>query len=482
MFNKRSSRRIPFVLSLPVLSPTEGSKYVRAAMPVTPLLILAAAALVALAVFFANYDAPPASADHTSTKEVWSSTLTVGNWDALVGCDDSQSSALCSSALTDNEFTFEGTSYRITAIRVSPGGALGVEMNRTIPASLRSKLTMHVGNRQFALFSNSSVGSGASVGWNNAGLSWSVGDTVQLRPTVPVSQTNPPLPTLTASFSPDGPVWEDWETNTARDLWSPTLTVRELSPATASAPAIVGCDDSKAGAACRSALTDRDFTFNGVAYTVRGISYNEKKAYQDPNNPFNIIEHRETLKLTLNKAIPESFRSCLTLHSGNAKVPFADDGVAGAGVDTALSASNGVANSTLTVTAIGALNAGAEGWGLNWSAGQTVKPRLPNVGCLTLTLSEAVTEETSMQIRFIGTASNERAPDADYRYSKLPTFAVGSTMASRPIEVIDDSRVEGCETITLDMTMWPGTDRAVHTSYTVAIQDDDGGNACSGGM
>ena len=36
MFNKRSSSRIPFVLSLPVLSPTEGSKYVRAAMPVTP--------------------------------------------------------------------------------------------------------------------------------------------------------------------------------------------------------------------------------------------------------------------------------------------------------------------------------------------------------------------------------------------------------------------------------------------------------------
>ncbi len=36
MFNKRSSRRIPFVLSLPVLRPTEGSKYVRAAMPVTP--------------------------------------------------------------------------------------------------------------------------------------------------------------------------------------------------------------------------------------------------------------------------------------------------------------------------------------------------------------------------------------------------------------------------------------------------------------
>ena len=35
MFNKRSSSRIPFVLTLPVLSPTEGSKYVRAAMSVT---------------------------------------------------------------------------------------------------------------------------------------------------------------------------------------------------------------------------------------------------------------------------------------------------------------------------------------------------------------------------------------------------------------------------------------------------------------
>ena len=136
------------------------------------------------------------------------------------------------------------------------------------------------------------------------------------------------------------------------------------------------------------------------------------------------------------------------------------------------------------MTAIGAPNAGDLGWGLNWSAGQTVKLKLPNVACLTLTLSEAVTEETSMQIRFTGTASSDTEPDADYRYSKLPVFAKGSTTASRPIEVIDDERVEGCETITLDMTMWPGTYRAVHASYTAAIEDDDdaANPSCVGGM
>ena len=326
-------------------------------------------------------------------------------------------------------------------------------LGSSIPDSLKSALTLHVGNDKFPLADATAVGT-TGLDWSDHGLSWSVGETVQLR----LTET---LPTLTASMSTD-PVWEDWETNSARDLWSPTLTVRELSPATASAPAIVGCDDSQASARCSSALTNNRFTFNRVTYTVTAISYNEKKAYQDPNNPFNIIEHRETLKLTLNKAIPESFQSCLALHSGNAKVPFADDGLPGAGVDSTLS------GSTLTVTAIGALNAGDLGWGLNWSAGQTVKPRLPNVGCLTLTLSAPVTEETSMQWRRGGTSDS-----SDYQRISLPTFAKDSTTAHTPIRPVDDGDAEGCETIILDMTMWPGTDKAVHKKVPVAIQDDD---------
>ena len=113
-------------------------------------------------------------------------------------------------------------------------------------------------------------------------------------------------------------------------------------------------------------------------------------------------------------------------------------------------------------------------WGLNWSAGDRVQLRLPNVGCLTLTLSEPVTGETSLQWRRGGTAGLS----GDYQRISLPTFAAGSTSASTPIRVIDDSSVEGCETIILNMTMWPGTDRAISEYYRVSIEDNDGGTAC----
>ncbi len=481
MFNKRSSRRIPFVLSLPVLRPTEGSKYVRAAMPVTPppnvrsslalrlspLLILAAAALVALAVFFVNYNAPPASADHTGTNNAWSARLTVQDvGSGSLGClnDLSVSAKKCSTGttLTDYEFELPDADVTIRAIFLSSSG-LEFYPSSTAQRDALQAHTLFVDGVPFRFANASRVGGTTGVRWASPGLTWSVGDTVQLILRVDLSEFN--LPSLTASVSPD-PIVE------GSDLWSATLMVKDLTTP-GSAPENVGCDDddSQASAPCSSALSPRNFTFKGVAYTVKAISYNQRKVAADPNNVFNVTTYPESLKLTLDKTIPESFQSCLALHSGNAKVPFADDGLPGASVDSTLS------GSTLTVTAIGAVNAGDLGWGLNWSAGQTVQLRLPNVGCLTLTLSEPVTEETSLQWRRGGTADLS----GDYQRISLPTFAAGSTSVSTPIRVIDDSDAEGCETIILDMTMWPGTYRAVHERFTVAIQDNDGGNACVGG-
>ena len=431
------------------------------ALRLSPFLLLAAA-LVALAVFFVNYrNAPPASADHGDTATVWSATLTAG--DAGTG-EIGYINGGSRGTLSDDDFTYGGVRYVVRDVVLDLGRLdFGFSSN---PTSLKSSaLTLHVGNSQFAL-ADATISSN-KLRWNNSGLSWEAGDTVRLRLTVPVSQIDPPLPSLTASVSPD-PIVE------GSDLWSATLTVKDLSTP-ASEPANRGCDDSQAGAECSTALTDNTFTFKGVDYTVKAISYNQRKVAVDTST-FQVTTYEESLKLTLDKAIPESLQSCLTLHSGSVKVPFADDGLAGAGVDSTLS------GSTLTVKAIGALNAGDLGWGLNWSAGQTVQLKLPEVGCLTLTLSEAVDEETSMQIGYSGTASHDRAPDADYRYSKLPVFAKGSTTASKPIEVIDDSAAEGCETIKLDMTMWPGTYRAVHASFTMAIEDNDGGADCVGGV
>ena len=85
--------------------------------------------------------------------------------------------------LTDNDFTYDGTAYRITAIRNRPDtSGLAIEIDQAIPDSLKSALTFHVGNSQFAL-ADASV-TGMSAGWSNTGVSWS-GGAVQVKLTAP---------------------------------------------------------------------------------------------------------------------------------------------------------------------------------------------------------------------------------------------------------------------------------------------------------
>ncbi len=437
---------------------------------IIPVVLLAALSVLAVSVI---HEAPAAFADHDPVTEVWSATLTVrdiGN--NLLGCDITGSTQRCnpSGSLTDNDFTYGGTTYTIEAIR-STSTQFAMQLSTSLSGSAKSALTLHIGNAQFPL-AGATI-SGTNIVLNNHGLSWNAGDTVQLRLTAPPSQT------LHASISGNP--------REGANLWSTTITTYDLSTP-ASAPANRGCDDTQAGARCISALSDNDFTFDGVAYTVKAISYNQRQVTQDPNNLHNIITYQESIKLTLNKAIPESLISCLILRAGNAQIPLVGDDIVGAGVDAALSASNGVADSTLTLTEI----TGAE-WGLGWSAGGTAQLTMPDVGCLTMTLSEPVSQETSMQIRVGGTADNyilhptpsiqgvdNRQPGTfgDYNYIKLPTFAAGSTTASTRILPVDDTMVEGCETVILAMTMWPGTAQAVHERITVYIEDNDGGNSC----
>ncbi len=423
---------------------------------IIPVVLLAALSVLAVSVI---YEAPAAFADHDPGTEVWSATLTVKDIGNLgLGCSNSVSNGLhClpSELLTDRDFTYDGVTYTIWTFRVN-NNALAIETNSQVPDSAKSALTLHVGNAQFPL-------AGATTNHRqmvlfNSGLSWSDGDTVQLRLTAPPSQT------LHASISGNP--------REGANLWSTTITTYDLSTP-ASAPTNRGCDDTQAGARCISALSDNDFTFDGVAYTVKAISYNQRQVTQDPNNEYSVIIHQESLKLTLDKTIPENLISCLTLHAGNAQIPLGGDAIVGAGVDAALSASNGVAGSTVTLTEISGL-----GFGLNWSAGGTAQLRLPDIACLTLTLREPVDRETSIQRMLGGTASHDRTSDADYPYIKLPTFAAGSTTAMTPISVIDDNRVEGCETMTWRMTMWPGTPQALRLFYTIYIEDNDGGDSC----
>ncbi len=425
----------------------------------SPLPLLAAA-LVALAVFFVNYHDAPTAQAQTAEVEVWSATLTVQRIQTQFGCINATSGGECSAHLTDDDFRQAGVDYAFTQITSLGNAGLSVVFDKALPAAIRSDWTLHVDGSAFRFADANFQRGNTYAGWTNPGPSWTAGETVQLRLTAPNI-------TMTASFSPDGPVKEDWETPSRDDLWSATLRARDLTTPE-SAPANVGCDDSQASARCSSALSPRNFTFKGVRYTVKAISYNQRKVTADTST-FTVKTYPESLKLTLDKTIPESLQSCLTLHVGDTKFGF---GEVRQYATLSSSTTNDVDNDTVTWSDIG-----AQGWGLNWSAGDRVQLRLPNVGCLTLTLSASVAQETSMQWRRGGTTDLS----GDYERISLPTFAAGSTSASTPIKPIDDGDAEGCETIILDMTMWPGEDRAVHERFTVAIQDDDGGNACVGG-
>ena len=160
----------------------------------SPLLLLAAA-LVALAAFFA----PGGQPAQAQTAPVWSATLTVadgGTWngyfrDAALG------------TLSDRDFTYGGADYQIRRISLADDNAqLRLLLNKTIPDSLKSALTLNVGSSQFSLADGTPATSTASndvVFWDNSGLSWSVGDTVSLSLTEP-STTSPTQPDHTQTF------------------------------------------------------------------------------------------------------------------------------------------------------------------------------------------------------------------------------------------------------------------------------------------
>ena len=178
-------------------------RLLRAAMPSTPPpnlsssltlrrlspFLLLAAALVALAVFFA----PGGQPAQAQTTTVWSATLTVASdsTTGLIGCTTRQGS-LCNSQLTDDDFTYGGVDYTLTTIYVSGAGGLNLRFNKAIPPALKSALTLHVGSSQFPL-ANASLSAGDSIAtWTSTGLSWSAGDTVSLSLTAPSTTAPPP--------------------------------------------------------------------------------------------------------------------------------------------------------------------------------------------------------------------------------------------------------------------------------------------------
>lgn len=153
-------------------------------------LLIGAALAVAL---IASLTLPPqsdsAEAQTERTLALWSATLTVDEASGYFGCDDSDPShANCSTALTENEFSYAGVTFEIFELYIEPSGDLRIRLNNTWPLDIAQRAHLNLDSGRFRL-SNSLFVNTATREWPNAGLSWTDGQQVAVSLTMPLSQT-----------------------------------------------------------------------------------------------------------------------------------------------------------------------------------------------------------------------------------------------------------------------------------------------------
>ena len=143
------------------------------------------ATLIGLAVLVG---AVPAQAQES----IWSGTLNVSDLQLGfgVGCNNLSppNSDKCSnsSRLSDDDFTDNGT-YSMTRISLKSTGDLTIHIQPRLPARLKG-LSLQVGETAFRLRSADTITDVSTVSqrvWNDTGLSWSAGDSVSLKLTIP---------------------------------------------------------------------------------------------------------------------------------------------------------------------------------------------------------------------------------------------------------------------------------------------------------
>ena len=114
--------------------------------------------------------------------DVWCATLVVQDLGSgQRGCTNSLSGNRCTNAstLTEDEFTHDMTPYAVTTVQVRTDGELRLWFSRNLTAETGS-LVLVVGSERFPL-QRANVINADNRRWNGSGLSWSTGDTVELR-------------------------------------------------------------------------------------------------------------------------------------------------------------------------------------------------------------------------------------------------------------------------------------------------------------
>ena len=140
-----------------------------------PRKLLALAAVLALLALALQ---PPAAQAQTVT-DVWSATLDPGLFGTGYGCNNAGTSK-CSltNILSDDSFSYVGTTYSFTEIILGRDGVLKVVLDSTPSAATIFDLTLNVDDSPFPLSSASL--SGSTLTWAESGLTWTLTTDVML--------------------------------------------------------------------------------------------------------------------------------------------------------------------------------------------------------------------------------------------------------------------------------------------------------------
>ena len=201
----RPSRR-GFLLSRPSLA---------AARLVSSLLVLVAAPLVL---------AGPALAAEDVT--IWSATLNAKQiTSSYVGCQGT-SDVSCSGLLSDDDLNINGVTYTalIFYLRMlaDESNELTLRLTPRLETADVEDLTLHAGTTTLAFADASIVG--AAFEWSTD-MSWSAGDTVQLRITSPgISAT---LESPETIERPNGGLWHSFDLKLSTPIWIPYKEMRD---------------------------------------------------------------------------------------------------------------------------------------------------------------------------------------------------------------------------------------------------------------
>ena len=138
---------------------------------------------------------------HAAVDEIWTSSLSVNALSFGLGCDNLTSGKECSNLLTDDDFTYDGTTYTVTAIWSDLSNSLSVEFAQN-PGDGLDTLVLNAGTATVAFADATTVFNAANRRvWFNSSPGWSDGDSVNLTITASAS-TAPTITMIEFTSSP----------------------------------------------------------------------------------------------------------------------------------------------------------------------------------------------------------------------------------------------------------------------------------------